>query len=79
MRLGDSLWAGSSSDWLDTKPGEYLQVDWRTGAIKGRVRFDRPIFGLAYGAGSLWFVVGRMPATLVRVDPVTRRPLGTRS
>ena len=74
IRAGDSLWVGSNRDFDDTKPGSFRKLDWNTGAVKEIIPFDRPVFGIAYGGGSLWFVVGRAPATLVRIDPVYFRP-----
>jgi streptogramin lyase len=76
MRVGRSLWVGGNADWLDTKPGTFRELDWKTGAVRDILAFNRPVFGGAYGAGSLWFVVGRAPATLVRVDPRTRYAIG---
>ena len=76
IRAGDSLWVGSNRDFDDTKPGSFRKLDWNTGAVKEIIPFDRPVFGIAYGGGSLWFVVGRAPATLVRIDPRTSRAVG---
>jgi streptogramin lyase len=76
MRVGHSLWVGDNADWLDTKPGTFRELDWKTGALRDILPFNRPVFGEAYGAGSLWFIVGRAPATLVRVDPRTRYVIG---
>jgi streptogramin lyase len=76
VRVGNSVWVGHNADWLDTKPGELTEVNWTTGEVLGQVPFDRPVFGVASGDGSLWVVVGRSPATLVRVDPTTRHVLG---
>jgi len=76
VRVGDSLWVGHNGDWNDTKPGELTEIDWNSGQILSRLPFDRPIFGLASGAGSLWVVVGRAPATLVRIDLATKHVIG---
>ena len=69
IRTGASLWVEHAGDWNDSKPGGLDQLDWKTGAMRNRLRFDDPLFGLASGDGALWAVVGREPATLVRIDP----------
>jgi len=60
----------------NTKPGALLALDWRTGKIQRRISFDRTPFGYDFGAGFVWVVVGRNPATLLRVDPTTGEPVG---
>ncbi len=69
VRTDGSLWVEHAGDWNDSKPGGLAQFDWKTGAMQNRLRFEQPLFGLASGDGALWVVVGREPATLVRVDP----------
>jgi streptogramin lyase len=76
IRARDSLWVGVNRDFADNGPGSFQQLNWKTGAIEEVLPFDRPVFGAAYGGGSLWFVVGRAPATLLRVDPRTAREVG---
>jgi streptogramin lyase len=76
LRAGDSLWVGGNGDRFDKTPGTFREFDWNTGAVKNIVPFDRPVFGAAYGRGSLWFVVGRAPATLVQVDASMGRMIG---
>ncbi len=76
LHSGSSLWIESAGDSTDRKPGELDQLDWRSGTMRHRFRFDRPVFGFAPGAGSMWLVVGREPATLVRIDPAAGRVLG---
>jgi streptogramin lyase len=76
VRAGNSLWVGHNGDWQDTKPGSITEIDWDSGQVVREVPLDRPVFGLAYGDGSLWAVVGRGPATLVQIDPATGRPRG---
>lgn len=76
VRAGHSLWVGGNGDWLDKTPGTFREFEWSTGAVKNIIPFDRPVFGAAYGGGSLWFVVGRAPATLVQVDAATSRIVG---
>jgi YVTN family beta-propeller protein len=75
IRVGDSLWLTHEPDGSDAKPGEVLELDWRTGEILGRLQFDRPIGALAYGDGSLWIEQVR-PGAVIRVDPATRRRIG---
>jgi hypothetical protein len=69
IRIGDGVWVESNGDATDTKPGTLLKVGWRSGAIMERIRFRRPVFGMASGDGALWVIVGRAPATVVRIDP----------
>jgi hypothetical protein len=76
IRARDSLWVGGNGDWFDKTPGTFREFDWKTGAVKNIIPFDRPVFGAAYGRGSIWFVVGRAPATLVQVDAATSRMIG---
>ena len=76
IRARDSLWVGGNGDWFDKTPGTFREFDWKTGAVKNIIPFNRPVFGAAYGRGSLWFVVGRAPATLVQVDAATSRMIG---
>lgn len=75
-RVGASVWTERLGDFMDTKPGGLLELDWRTGKVLRRISFDRTPFGYDFGAGSLWVVVGRSPATLVRLDPTTGGQLG---
>jgi hypothetical protein len=77
LHLGNALWVGHNGAPSDTGPGELDELDWNTGRLLGRLSFDRGVFDLAYGDGSLWVTVGRSPATLVRVDPATMQPIGT--
>ena len=74
-RLGTSVWTERLGD-MDTKPGALLALDWRTGKVQRRISFDDTPFGYDFGAGSLWVVVGRNPATLVRLDPTTGKQVG---
>lgn len=76
LRSGSSLWVEHAGDWYDSTTGGLDQLDWKSGATRQRLRFDRPVFGLAGGEGSLWLVVGRQPATLVRIDPAAGRVIG---
>ena len=76
LHLGNALWVNRNSDPMGTKPSELDELDWNTGKLLGRLPFDRGVSDLAYGDGSLWVTVGASPATLVRVDPVTRRTIG---
>jgi streptogramin lyase len=70
------LWVNRNSDPLGKKPGELDARDWRTGKLLGHLAFGRGVFDLAYGHGSLWVTVGASPATVVRVDPKTKRTIG---
>lgn len=70
-RRGDSLWVQNVGDRRDSTHGQLLELDWASGKVLRKLAFDKPTFGFAFGAGSLWIVVGREPATLVRLDPVT--------
>ena len=72
-RIGGSVWT-VSYDRNDSGPGESLEVDWATGKVLHRLPFDRPVLGFDGGGGALWFVVGRSPATLVRLDPIRVSP-----
>jgi hypothetical protein len=76
IRAGDSVWVGANGDWFDTANGTFREFDWKSGAVKSIIPFAHPVFGAAYGGGSLWFVVGRAPATLVQVDAATSRAIG---
>jgi streptogramin lyase len=76
IRAADSLWVGANGDWFDKTAGSYRQLDWKTGAVKNIIPFTHPVFGVASGHGSLWFVVGRSPATLVEVDARTSHVIG---
>ena len=76
IRAGNSLWVGANGDWFDKTAGTFREFDWKTGAVKNIIPFAHPVFGAAYGGGSLWFVVGRAPATLVEVDAATSRVIG---
>jgi hypothetical protein len=76
LHLGGVLWVNRNGNPLGTRPGELDALDWNSGKLLGRLPFDRGVFGLAYGDGSLWVTVGGAPATLVRVDPLTRRTIG---
>ena len=75
-RLGASVWTERLGDYMDTKPGELLELDWRTGKILRRISLDGPPLGYDFGAGSLWVVVGRHPATLLRLNPTTGERVG---
>jgi len=77
-RFGASVWTEQLGDFMDTKPGALLALDWRTGKIQRRISFDRTPFGYDFGAGSLWVVLGRNPATLVRLDPATGEQVGNK-
>jgi virginiamycin B lyase len=74
IRVGDSIWVESNGDLTDTKPGALLKVNSRSGTIARRIQFDHPVFGMAFGDGALWVIVGRAPATVVRIDPVSGVP-----
>jgi hypothetical protein len=78
MRLGNALWVahGVFGDAFGRKPAELEKFDWKSGKLLGRIPFDHGVFDLTYGDGSLWVTVGRSPAALMRVDPVTRRTIG---
>jgi hypothetical protein len=76
MHLGNALWVAHGADPIGAKLAELDERDWKSGKLLGRLRFDRGVFDLAYGDGSLWVTVGRSPATLVRVNPATRRTIG---
>ena len=76
IRTGASLWVEHAGDWNDSKPGGLDQLDWKSGALRNRLRFDDPLFGLASGDGSLWVVVGRQPATLARIDSTAGKVIG---
>jgi len=76
IRAGNSVWVGANGDWYDKTNGTFREFDWKTGAVKNIIPFAHPVFGAAYGGGSLWFVVGRAPATLVQVDAATSRVIG---
>jgi hypothetical protein len=78
MRLGNALWVahGVFGDAFGRKPAELEELDWKSGKLLGRIPFDHGVFDLTYGDGSLWVTVGRSPATLMRVDPATRRTIG---
>jgi hypothetical protein len=76
LHLGNALWVGRHSDLIGTKPSELDKLDWNTGKLLGRLPFDRGVSDLTYGDGSLWVTVGSSPATLVRINPSTMRPIG---
>jgi hypothetical protein len=76
LHLGNALWFNHNGDPDRTGPGELDERDWTTGKLLGRLPFDRGIFALTYGDHSLWVTVGLSPASLVRVDPATVRPIG---
>jgi glutamine cyclotransferase len=76
LHLGKKLWVTHNVGPNGAKPGQLEELDWNSGKLLGRIPFERGAFGLAYGDGSLWVTVGRSPATLVRVDPATRRTIG---
>lgn len=76
IRVGGGVWVARSADGTDTKPGTVVELDWLTGAIRRRVAFAHPVFGMVYGAGSVWAVVGLAPATLVRIDPSQGKVVG---
>jgi len=73
LHLGNALWVNRNADAMGTKPGELDELDWKSGKLLGRIAFDRGVDDLAYGDRSLWVTLGASPATLVRVDPGTRR------
>jgi DNA-binding beta-propeller fold protein YncE len=75
-RLGTSVWTEQLGDFLDTRPGRLVELDWRTGKVLRRISFDRTPFGYDFGAGSLWVVAGRNPATLLRLNPTTGEQVG---
>ena len=75
-RLGASVWTERLGDFRDTKPGGLLELDWKTGNVLRRISFDGTPFGYDFGAGSLWVVVGRNPATLLRLNPTTGQQIG---
>ncbi len=75
IRVGDSLWVAIQPDVTDTKPGAIVELDWTTGEVLGRLDFDRPVGGLAYGDESLWVLV-MQPSAVFRVDPATRTVIG---
>jgi virginiamycin B lyase len=75
IRVGDSLWVTREPDQSDSKPGELIELDWSTGAVRSRVPFDRAIGGLAYGDGSLW-INQVHPGAVIRFDPVNGRQIG---
>jgi streptogramin lyase len=75
LHVGNVLVVGRNSGPMATEPGELDELDWNTGKLLGRLPFAHGVFGLAYGDGSLWVTVGASPATLVRVDPATVRPM----
>jgi hypothetical protein len=77
LHVGNVLWVDRNSDAMGTKPSELDELDWNSGKLLGRMRFDRGVFDLTYGDGSLWVTVGASPATLVRVDPKTKGTIGT--
>jgi hypothetical protein len=79
IHLGDMLWVSGGSDAMNTKPGELDKLEWYTGKLLARLPFDHGISDLTYGDGSLWVTVGSSPATLVRINPATMRPIGTPS
>jgi streptogramin lyase len=76
IRAGNSLWVGANGDWFDKTNGTFREFDWKTGAVKNIIPFAHPVFGAAYGGGSLWFVVGQAPAMLIEADPRTSRVIG---
>jgi YVTN family beta-propeller protein len=71
-----SVWVEMGSDWRDLKPGRLTEVDWRTGKVLRSIRFDKPPFGFVFQGDFLWVVVGRDPATLVRIDVATGTQVG---
>jgi hypothetical protein len=76
LHLANALFVNHNSDPMGKKPGELDELDWNTGKLLGRLPFNRGVFDLTYGDGSLWVTVGATPATLVRVDPAAVRPIG---
>ena len=76
LHLGNALWISRNNDATGTKPSELDERDWNTGKLLGRLPFDRGVSDVTYGDGSLWVTVGASPATVVRVDPATVRPIG---
>ena len=75
-RRNGSVWVEASGDWRDTKPGWLTEIEWRTGKVLRSIRFDKPPGGFDFQGGSLWVVVGRDPATLVRIDAATGTQVG---
>jgi hypothetical protein len=76
LHLGNALWVNRNSDALGRKSGELDERDWKSGKLLGRLAFEHGVFDLAFGDDSLWVTVGASPATVVRVDPKTRRTIG---
>lgn len=68
VRIDKSVWVEHAGDWNDSKAGTLAQLDWMTGAVQNRLPFKAPLFGLASGNGALFVIVGREPATLVRIE-----------
>lgn len=73
---GTSLWTEQLGDFMDTRPGALVQLDWKTGKTLRRIPLDSTPFGFDFGAGSLWVVVGRDPAMLLRLNPATGEQIG---
>jgi YVTN family beta-propeller protein len=75
-RQGGSVWVETISDGRGLKPGRLTEIEWRTGKVLRTIRFDEPPFGFLFQGASLWVVVGRDPATLVRLDAATGTQIG---
>jgi YVTN family beta-propeller protein len=75
-RNAGSVWVEVGSDWRDLKPGRLTEIEWRTGKVLRTIPFDKPPFGFVFQGDSLWVVVGRDPAALVRIDTSTGARVG---
>jgi YVTN family beta-propeller protein len=75
-RRNGSVWVEANAGWRDVKPGRLVEIDWRTGEVLRSIRFDNPPFGFVFRGDSLWIVVGRDPATLVRIEAATGEQVG---
>lgn len=75
-RRDESVWVQSSSDWRDLKPGRLTEIEWRTGKVLRSIRFDEIAGSFVFQDDSLWVIVGRDPAALVRIDEATGTQVG---